>query len=173
MPAPGRSIRRPPHHTNTCSGAAHTRRPHSAPSTARSISLVPLCSSSRCSTTPTSSSTRARPTRIGRRRGAHPRPGVPERCWHVRSTASHRWSGRRPVAASSQDVADAGRQTGSSRTPPGLCRPGSPGEWGAVQRHRPRPAANSSEPRRGRGSRSSKPAATYSPRPLRAKYHRR
>jgi hypothetical protein len=114
---------------------------------------VPLCSSSRRSKTPTSSSTRARPTRTGRSRGAHPRRGVPERCWHVRSTASHRWSGRRPVAASSQDVADAGRQTGRSRTPPGLCRPGSPGEWGAAapRRSRRRSAANSSEPRRGAG----------------------
>ena len=85
-------------------------------------------------------------------RGAHPRRGVPERCWHVRSTASHRWSGRRPVAASSQDVADAGRQTGRSRTPPGLCRLGSPGEWGAARaRAAGRPAANSSEPRRGAG----------------------
>ena len=35
---------------------------------------------------------------------------------------------------------------------------------------RPRTAAS---PAAGRGSRSSKPAATYSPRPLRAKYHRR
>jgi hypothetical protein len=88
---------------------------------------VPLCSSSRCSKTPTVASRRARPTRTTCSCGAHRRGAARERCWHVRSTASHRWSGRRPAAASCRAVTDAGRQTGNSRTPPGLCRNGSPG----------------------------------------------
>lgn len=126
-----RSIRSAPHHTNTCSGAPHTRRLPSAPCTARATSPVPLCSSSRRSKMPTSSSLRARSTRTVRRCVASRRSGGPERCWHVRNTASHRWSGRRPAAVSSQVVADAGRQAGNKRTPPGLCRSGSPGDRGA------------------------------------------
>jgi hypothetical protein len=113
-PACRGSIRRSAHHTNTCSGAPHTRRSPSAPCTACATWPVSLCSSSRRSKTPPSSSLPARSTRTVRRCLARRRGDGPARCWHVRSTASHRWSGRRPAAVSSQVVADAGRQAGET-----------------------------------------------------------
>ena len=118
----GVSIRRRAHHTNKCSGAPHILWSHPAPSTARSTSPVPPCSSSFPSRTPTGSSTRARTTRIVRLGGNGAARAGPERCWHVRSTASHRWSDRRPAAGSSQAVADAGRQPAADRAAPGLER---------------------------------------------------
>ena len=176
MPVRRRSIRRPPHHTNTCSGAAHTRsltprrppraRPRSCRSAPRADARGRPRARRRARVPPASHAVlRARRARAAWRSGA----GT--------SAALHHTAG--PVGAlqprARRTPLTLGGRPADHAPPPGLCRPGSPGEWGAVQRnhHRPRPAANSSEPRRGRGSRSSKPAATYSPGPLRAKYHRR
>lgn len=178
------AVRRPSYLTNTCSPP----RQRTSLRSARSVLYVwparSCCSRTTTRSTGRSARTSAPPYRIRTgRRCAEGAPSVaPASCQRGRRRVSRRWRARAPCPMGRVRAGRMGRAgAGRSRSHAAAARASlASSSWGAAGRAESltdathdvvRVRTTTGHPKAARVSK--KPAASYSPRPLRAKYHRR